>query len=165
MDRVWLRRGYWILAGVIAAGLLVWAFAPRPVEVEIVAVTRGPFRKTVDEDGKTRVRDRYVVSAPVPGRLLRVDLKAGTQVVPGTLLARLAPAAPAPLDARTELEYRERLGAAEATRLRAAAIVGRASVAHEQAKAEEARAAKLADQGFTSRQALDNAQREVELKA
>jgi len=165
MDRVWLRRSYWMLAGVVAAGLLVWAFAPRPVEVEIAAVTRGPFRKTVDEDGKTRVRDRYVVSAPVPGRLLRVDLKAGTPVAPGTLLARLAPAAPAPLDARTELEYRERLGAAEATRLRAAASVGRASVALEQAKVEEARAAKLADQGFTSRQALDNAQREVELKA
>ncbi len=165
MGKVWLRRGSWIVAGVIAAGLLVWAFAPRPVEVETANVTRGPFRKTVDEDGKTRVRDRYVVSAPVPGRLLRVELKAGAPVEPGTLLARLAPAAPAPLDARTELEYRERLGAAEATRQRAAASIERANVALEQAKAEEARAAKLADQGFTSRQTLDNAQREVELKA
>ena len=165
MDKVWLRRGSWMLAGAIAAGLLVWAFAPRPVEVETATVTRGPFGKTVDEDGKTRVRDRYVVSAPVPGRLLRVDLKAGAPVEPGILLARLAPAAPAPLDARTELEYRERLGAAEATRLRAAANIERGGVALEQAKAEEARAAKLADQGFTSRQALDNAQREVELKA
>jgi len=164
MDKVWLRRGSWMLAGVIAAGVLVWAFAPRPIEVETATVTRGPFRKTVDEDGKTRVRDRYVVSAPVPGRLLRVDLKAGAPVEPGTLVARLAPAAPAPLDARTELEYRERLGAAEATRLRAAASVERAGVALEQATAEEVRAAKLADQGFTSRQALDNAQREVELK-
>ena len=164
MDKVWLRRGSWMLAGVIAAGLLVWAFAPRPVEVEIATVTRGPFRKTVDEDGKTRVRDRYVVSAPVPGRLLRVDLKAGAAVEPGTLVARLAPAAPTPLDARTELEYRERLGAAEATQLRAS----RQHRARERrARAGEGgsdRASKLADQGFTSRQALDNAQREVELK-
>jgi len=165
MDKVWLRRGSWMLAGVIAAGVMVWAFAPRPVEVEKASVTRGPFRKTVDEDGKTRVRDRYVVSAPIPGRLLRVDLKAGATVEPGTLVARLAPAAPAPLDARTEVEYRERLGAAEATRSRANANTERASVALEQAKAEATRASKLADQGFASRQAQDNAQREVELRA
>jgi HlyD family secretion protein len=165
MDKIWLRRGSWLLAGVIAAGLLAWAFAPRPVEVEIATVTRGPFRKTVDEDGKTRVRDRYVVSAPIPGRLLRVDLKAGAAVEPGTLVARLAPSAPTPLDARTEVEYRERLGAAEATRSRATAGTERAGVALEQAKAEANRASKLADQGFASRQALDNAQREVELRA
>jgi HlyD family secretion protein len=164
MDKVWLRRGSWMLAGVIAAGLMVWAFAPRPVEVETASVTRGPFRKTVDEDGKTRVRERYVVSAPIPGRLLRVDLKAGAAVEPGTLVARLAPAAPTPLDARTEVEYRERLGVAEATRSRAIAGTERASVALEQAKAEATRASKLADQGFTSRQVLENAQREVELK-
>lgn len=164
MNKTWLRRTFWTLAAVIAAGLLFWALAPRPVEVETAIITRGPFRKTVDEDGKTRVRDRYVVSAPVPGRLLRVELKAGTSVAPGTLLARLAPAAPAPLDARTELEYRERLGAAEATRQQAAASIERASVALEQARTEEGRAAKLADQGFTSRQALDNARRTTELK-
>ena len=164
MNRVWLRRGFWIVGAAAAAGLLVWAFAPRPVEVETVTVTRGPFRKTVDEDGKTRVRDRYVVSAPVPGRLLRVELKAGAPVEPGALLARLAPAPPAPLDARTELEYRERAGSADASRLRATANLERARVALEQAKAEETRAAQLASQGFASRQALDNAQREVELK-
>ena len=164
MNRIWMRRGIWLLAGVVTAGLLVWAFAPRAVEVETATVTRGSFRKTVDEDGKSRVRDRYVVSAPIPGRLLRVDLKAGAAVEPGTLLARLAPAAPAPLDARTELEYRERLGAAEAARLRAGASIERAGVALAQAKAEETRATKLAAEGFASRQALDNAQREVELK-
>jgi HlyD family secretion protein len=164
MNRIWLRRGIWLLVGVIAASLLAWAFAPRAVEVETATVTRGPFRKTVDEDGKSRVRDRYVVSAPVPGRLLRVDLKAGAAVEPGTLLARLAPAAPSPLDARTELEYRERLGAAEAAQLRSSASVERAGVAVAQAKAEESRATTLAAQGFASRQALENAQREVELK-
>jgi len=73
MDKAWLRKGSWMLAGVAAAGLLAWAFAPRPVEVETATVTRGPFRKTVDEDGKTRVRDRYVVSAPIPGRLRAFD--------------------------------------------------------------------------------------------
>ena len=159
-------RSILVAAAVVAvAGLLYWAFRPQPVAVDTATVTRAAFRKTVDEDGKTRVRDRYVVSAPVPGRLLRVALKAGDPVLRGTLLATLAPAAPAPLDARTEQEYRERAGAAEASQLRSAATVGRARVALEQAKADLARAAKLADQGFTSKQALETAEREVELKA
>ncbi len=164
MDRRRMRWALWGLAGVAAAGLLVYAFAPRPVEVETATVTRGAFRKTVDEDGRTRVRDRYVVSAPVPGRLLRVDLKAGAPIARDALLARLVPAPPAPLDARTEQEYRERAGGAEASQLRAKANLERADVALAQAKADEARAAQLASQGFASRQALDNAQREVELR-
>jgi HlyD family secretion protein len=155
-----------IAVGIAAvAGVLYWAFQPQPVGVETATIARGPFRKTVDEDGKTRVRERYVVSAPVPGRLLRVELKAGATVERGTLLATLAPAAPAPLDARTEQEYRERANSAEALRLKASANVERARVALAQAKADVARATKLADQGFTSKQALENAQREVELKA
>src|SRR5512137_303305 len=155
-----------IVVGIAAAaGVLYWAFHPQPVGVETATVTRGAFRKTVDEDGKTRVRERYVVSAPVPGRLLRVDLKAGAHVERGTLLATLAPAAPAPLDARTEQEYRERANSAEALRAKASANVERARVALAQAKADVERATKLADQGFTSKQALENAQREVELKA
>jgi HlyD family secretion protein len=164
MNRSWLRRVSWMLAAMFVAGLLAWAFMPKPVAVETAAVTRGPFRKTVDEDGRTRVRDRYVVSAPVPGRLLRIELKPGAAVERGTLLARIVPAPPAPLDARTEQEYRERAGSADANRSRATANLERARVALEQARAEEARALALANQGFTSRQALDNAQREVELK-
>jgi HlyD family secretion protein len=164
MNGRWMRWVMWGLAGVSAAGMLAYAFAPRPVEVETATVTRGLFRKTVDEDGRTRVRDRYVVSAPVPGRLLRVDLKAGTPIARGELLARLVPAPPTPLDARTEQEYRERAGSAEASQLRAKANLERAGVALAQAKAEEARAAQLASQGFASRQMLDNAQREAELR-
>jgi len=160
-----MRWALWGLAGAVAAGLLVFAFAPRPIEVEAATVTHGPFRKTVDEDGRTRVRDRYVVAAPVPGRLLRVELKPGAPIARGALLARLVPTPPAPLDARTEIEDRERAGSADASQLRAKANGERARVALEQARAEEARAAQLASQGFTSRQALDNAQREVELKS
>jgi HlyD family secretion protein len=164
MNRIWWRRASWALAAAMVAGLLLWAFMPRPVEVEIAAVTRGAFRKTVDEDGRTRVRDRYVVAAPVPGRLLRVELKAGAAVERGMLVASIVPAPPAPLDERTEQEYRERAGAAAAGRLRATANLERARVALEQARADEERQAALAKQGFTSKQALDNAQREVELK-
>lgn len=163
--RVWLRRFGWSLVVAAGAAWLVWAFLPQPVDVEAAAVTRGAFRKTVDEDGKTRVRDRYVVSAPLAGRLLRVDLEAGAPVARGTLLATLIPSAPALLDARTEQELTERVGAAEAEHQRAKANFERARVALALARSELERATNLAAQGFTSKQSLERGQREVELKA
>ena len=63
--RTWM---YVAAAGVAAAALLAWAFAPRPTEVEVAQVTQGHFETTVDEDGKTRLRDRYAISAPLSGR-------------------------------------------------------------------------------------------------
>jgi len=164
MDRGWTRRIGWVLAAVAAAGVLVWAFRPQPVAVDTAVVARGAFRKTVDEDGKTRVRERYVVSAPLAGRLLRVELKAGVPVVRGALLATLIPSAPALLDARTERELRERVGAAEADGERAKASAEGARVELVLARSELDRATGLAKQGFISPQALERNEREVELK-
>ena len=164
MTKAWMRKAAWALAALLAAGLLVWAFLPSPVDVEVATVARGAFRKTVDEDGKTRVRERYVVSAPLAGRLLRVELKPGDRVEAGTLLATLMPSAPTLFDTRTERELAERLGAAEAEQRRAGAAVERARVALEQADANRARAARLAEQGFTSKETLERVEREVELK-
>jgi len=165
MNKAWMRKGAWALASIAVIGALLWAFAPQPVEVEVASVTRGVFRKMIDEDGKTRVRERYVVSAPLAGRLLRVELKPGATVEVGTLLATLVPSAPTLFDARTERELAERLGAAEGEKLRANAAVERAQVALDQATADLARAAKLAGQGFTSKESLERVQRGVQLKA
>lgn len=165
MGKGWMRKTVWAFAGVVAAAVLVWAFAPSPVEVEVASVTRGAFRKTIDEDGKTRVRERYVVSAPLAGRLLRVELKPGAAVEVGTLLATLVPSAPTLFDTRTEQELAERLGAAEAEKLRANAAVERARVALDQSNADLARADQLAGQGFTSKESLERFQRAAELKA
>ncbi len=165
MDAIeWWKHWPWLAAIVAAAALLAWAFAPRAVEVDVAPVVRGPFEKTVDEDGKTRVRERYVVSAPLAGRLLRVALKAGDNVERGTLVATLVPAAPSLLDARTVQELAERVGAAEAGRASATAGVERAQVALDLARSELERGRSLAGQGFTSKQALERAEREVELK-
>src|SRR5512135_3362613 len=104
----------------------VWALMPRPISVETATVTRGKFVATVDEDGKTRVRERYVVGAPLSGRLSRVRLKVGDQVGPEDVVAIIAPS-PAPfLDPRTRREAEERLGTAEATIERTRAAVDRA---------------------------------------
>ena len=154
-----------MLAALGALGALVWAFVPAPIAVETAVVTRGEFRRTIDEDGKTRVRERYVVSAPLAGQLLRIELKPGASVAAGTVLATLVPSAPTLLDARTERELAERVGAAEAEQQRAGAGVERSRVALEQAKADVERAAKLAGQGFTSKETLERAEREVELRS
>jgi HlyD family secretion protein len=112
-----MTRKLWISAGlgfVAVTAVFVWAFRPQPVPVETAAVRTGLFEQTVDEDGKTRVRERYVVSAPVAGRLARVRVKAGDAVRAGSTVAELSPGAPAMIDARTARELNERVGAAEA---------------------------------------------------
>ena len=161
----WMRIAAWTGAGLAVLAVLAWAFAPAPVAVEVAAVVRGAFKRTVDEDGKTRVRERYVVSAPLAGRLLRVELKPGATVERGTFIATLLPAAPSLLDARAMRELTERLGAAEAEKLRAGAAIERSTVALGQAKADAQRASQLAQQGFVSKESLERSQREVELKA
>ena len=103
---------YAILAGVVVAALAA-ALRPRPVRVEKAAVTRGPLTVTVDEEGRTRVRERFVVAAPVAGRLQRIGLHEGDAVEAGDVIARLAPA---PLDSRLVGQGEARLRAAEAAR-------------------------------------------------
>ncbi|HMX10514.1 MAG TPA: efflux transporter periplasmic adaptor subunit, partial [Burkholderiaceae bacterium] len=68
------------ISALALAALLAWAFAPRPLEVEVAAVTQGPFETTVDEDGQTRLRERYQVGAPLAGRLARITLREGDAV-------------------------------------------------------------------------------------
>jgi HlyD family secretion protein len=103
----------------LIVGVLVmvayWAFRPRPVPADFVTVERGALEVTVEDEGRTRVRDRFVVSAPVPGRMDRIQLEPGDPVVAGkTMLARFLPTDPALLDARTRGELEARVRAAEA---------------------------------------------------
>ena len=165
MGSAWARRGAWVVAAVVAAGVLAWAFYPRPLAVDVATVARGTFVRTIDEDGKTRVRERYVGSAPLAGRDLRIALDAGDPVEPGTLLATLVPTDPVLLDTRTEDELAERVGAAEARRLGATAAVRRAKVAADLAQSELVRLRNLGTQGFASGQAVERAEREAELRA
>ena len=134
-----------------------WALRPPPTLVEVAQVVRGPFEQTVSDDGKTRVRDRFVVSAPLAGRVERIELKAGDPVKEGQVVAVLTPSMPAFLDARTVRELEERVGAAEAQRLRAAAEVAKAEAQVDQARSDLERARTLAKGGFVSENALEQA--------
>jgi HlyD family secretion protein len=110
------------------------------------------------------VRERYVVSAPVAGRVQRVTLKAGDAVAAGAPVALLVPNAPALLDSRTARELTERVGAAEAELDRARAATERAEAALGLARSELERQRVLAEKGFASRQGLDRAERELEVR-
>lgn len=95
-------------------GAIVYGLIPAPIEVDLADVQRGAIRVTVDQDGKTRIREKYVVSAPLAGRLLRIELEPGDEVVASrTLLASIEPRDPELLDARTIAQAEARVKAAE----------------------------------------------------
>ena len=96
---------------VAAAVVAAIAFRPKPTEIEAARAVRGPLQVTIDEDGETRARDRFTLSAPVAGRVSRITLREGDQVVPETIIATISPL---PLDPRELAEIRARIDSAEA---------------------------------------------------
>jgi HlyD family secretion protein len=141
---------YGAAATVSIALLLGWAFAPRPVEVEVAVAATGRFVSTIDEDGRTRLRDRYVVSAPLAGRLSRIALRPGDAVAADAPIATLTPALAPMLDERTVREQQARVEVVEANLMRAAARIERSKVAVELARNELRRTEQLAAQGFVA---------------
>ncbi|MFN9194170.1 MAG: efflux transporter periplasmic adaptor subunit, partial [Pseudomonadota bacterium] len=101
-------------ATVALALMLWWAFAPRPLRVETARAVVGPFETTIDEDGRTRLAERFVIGAPLAARVERSALREGDAVAAGDVVAVLRPVPSPLLDERTRAEQRARLGAAEA---------------------------------------------------
>jgi HlyD family secretion protein len=148
----------WAAIACIVALALTYAFWPRPQLVDLGEVAKGPLTVTVREDGRTRVRDVYVVSAPVNGRLMRVTNHAGDDVVGGeTIVAQLQPTDPGFLDVRTRAQAEAAVKAAEAAQALAAADVERAKAELDYANSELKRIEELARRGTASRAALDRA--------
>jgi HlyD family secretion protein len=147
-----------VIAALVLAALVVWALQPQPVAVEAAPVVRGVFEQVVRDDGRTRVRDRYVVSAPLAGRVERIRLEVGDPVKQGQTVALLTPTAPAFLDARTVRELQERIGAADAQLARAKAETAKVLAQRDQARADLERQKRLAKEGFVSATALEQAE-------
>jgi HlyD family secretion protein len=158
--RLPLRRIFaWSTVLFAVAAAIAWSFWPQPVPVDIATVGRGPFRVTVEEQARTRVRDAYVVSAPVAGRLLRIGNRAGEDVVAGkSVVAQLQPSEPSFLDARTRAQAQATVNAAEAARKSAAAAVAQAQAEVDHAVAELTRSQSLAGRSLVSKSDLENAQ-------
>ena len=160
-----MNKRWWLaLATLVLAALLGWAFWPATRLVETAVVTEGRFERAIQEDGRTRLRDRYLVAAPLGGRLGRIALQQGDAVAKGQLLAQLWPNAPALLDERSRAEQQARVGAVVSNLARAQAGVGRASAALAQARANLIRSEALAQQGFVSPNQNESGRLEVRLR-
>ncbi len=143
-----------ILAGLGLLFLLFIAFAmrPQPQPVDAAVVARGSLQVSIDEEGETRVRDRYVVSSPLAARILRIELEPGDPVREGvTVVATLRPADPSLLDARAVSEAQARVRAAEAAVATAKAERDQAAAEVRYADADLARFAKLHEEKSSPR--------------
>jgi HlyD family secretion protein len=156
------RIGLILLTLLIAAGL-VYGFSPKPVVVEMIAVERGAMAVSIEEEGKTRVRERYVISAPVTGHLRRIDLKVGDPVAAGQILAWIDPARTSALDPRSRAQAEATLAAAEAAQAAAEQGIVAARAQTRLASQELDRTLALRDSGFVSVQALDQTRARVDL--
>ena len=151
----------WLVLAAVAAAF-VWAFMPKPLEVATATVERGFLRITLDEEGQTRVRDRYVVSAPVDGKVLRIEHEPGDTVRSGsTILARFQPSRPGFLNSRTRAEAQARVARSEAQVERARVELDRANAERDHAEAELARHEQLHAEGLMA----DNRLEEARLRA
>ena len=157
-----------LAVGALLLAALVWAFAPRPQEVEMARVIEGPF----EEDGRTQVRERYTVSAPLAARLQRIRLHVGDPVATGEVLAWLEPMAPMLQDERSARENQANVAAAGAGVERATARVERAAIALQENWLELQRQGRLEAQGFVAparldalRLAVSGASRELDVAA
>ncbi len=135
----------WAVLGLLAAAglVLAWWMSRSPPTVEVSRVARGVFERFVEEDGRTRVRDRYVVSSPLAATIERTRLDVGDAVAAGDVIAVLHPLPSSLLDARSRAELEQRAGAAEAALGRARTALGRSTATLEQANADLARARAL----------------------
>jgi HlyD family secretion protein len=153
-----------MVAGTLVAAGLVLGFMSRAVPVDIATVTRAPLTVSVEEEGKTRVRERYQVAAPVAGYVRRVDLKAGDAVAAGQVLAVIEPARAVALDPRTHAQAQAQASAAQAALAVAQQNERAATAAADLARQERIRAESLQQANFLSAQALDVA-RSAETRA
>src|SRR5918993_1797353 len=163
MMRSLLRHKTLIATVLVVLAIVAMAMIPEAIEVDLTTVTRGPMRVTLDEDGETRVRDRFVVSAPVAGRLQRIELEPGDPVKKGrTVVARLAPAAAPLLDPRTRGELGAAVEAARAAVGQAQAERSRAATALARARTTLARQRELMKAGAISADALEASETSVQ---
>ncbi|HEX3658001.1 MAG TPA: HlyD family efflux transporter periplasmic adaptor subunit [Pirellulales bacterium] len=140
-------RWMWVIGALLVCGAVAWVFIPRPVSVEVAPVKRGLLQISIDATGQSRVKQRTLISAPVSGRLERIELVAGDPVEAGkTLIARIEPGEPALIDARVRTQIEAKTNVAEVNLKRAGSSWEAARAAHDFAAAELRRARLLREQ-------------------
>ncbi|MCG8359771.1 MAG: HlyD family efflux transporter periplasmic adaptor subunit [Kiloniellales bacterium] len=161
----WRRLAFWGLLGLALVVALGFVLRPQPIAVDLITAARGPLVVTVNEEGETRVKDVFVLSAPIMGRSRRIDLEVGDPVAAGeTEVAWIEPIDPDFLDIRSEAQAEANVAAAEAARRLAVAEVERAEAELEFARSELERARVLVARQHVSERALDDAERDHRTK-
>lgn len=159
------KLAFWSVAGALVLAM-VYALQPRAVEVETGVVHQGPLTVYVSEEGKTRIRNRHIVAAPVAGSMQRVTLKAGDAVKAGeTVLTRIEPTLSPLLDARARSQAQARVDAATATRSRANEDIEMSRTGLKYAQANWDRIKNNTDKGTVSDTDRDTFEREAEMKS
>ncbi len=161
MKRSKIRIVLWAGTGLILAFLVIMAVIPNAIPVDTAAISQGPLLITVEDEGQTRVKEVYIVSAPITGRVLRIEKHAGDEVIGGeTVVANIEPIDPTFLDVRSRAQAEATIKAAEAASALAEADLMRADAALDYAEAELKRAEPLAARGTISAAQLDRVQLE-----
>lgn len=157
----WLRRALLLGLVLVAVVAVALSFRAQPVLVEPVSVLRGEFVETLEEPGKTRVRERFLISAPVSGELARIQKKPGDAVKANDVLAMIRPVSPAMMDARTRSELDARLQGARAAKELADASVEKARTVRAFAAKEVERVVALAERGALPERDREKAELEL----
>jgi len=156
--RRWTRRLPW-LGGALLAALIVVGLWPKPLPAEVAVVARGDLVVTVNEEGMTRVKNRYVIASPVAGQLRRIEWKAGVIVEAGkTVLAVLESGGADLLDTRSLAQAEARIRASEAAVAQAQAQRARAGASAKMQRDDFTRQQRLFASGASSRQEIDGAE-------
>ncbi len=154
-----VRRGALGLLALAVVAAIIYAFQPPVIPVDMATVTVGPLQVVVREEGKTRIRDRYVISSSLAGRLLRIELDPGDPVVSGeTVLASIEPADPSLLDARSLAQAEAKVAANEAALLRAQAELKRTDATLERAQLHFKRMRTLQESRSASSEEFEDAE-------
>ena len=155
------RTLFWSGTAVLVIALIGWSFWPRPVLVATARIERGALSVAIRDEGRTRIRDVYAIASPVSGRLLRIDWEPGDRIATGDVLARILPAEPSILDARSQGEAEAAIALAEAALSAARAEAGTARSALDLAREDHARIARLHETGIASQAQIDRAAAEL----
>ena len=153
----WRNYAGWMVLGVVTLVLLIYGFWPQPVLVEAVTAVRKPLQVSVLEQGKTRVRERYVLSAPVAGYARRIEMHVGDSVTREQVLLELEPLRSAVLDPRSRAEAQARVGAAQAALAAAQQRTQAAAAEAEYARTEYRRIGELCTANCASKDEQDRA--------
>ena len=161
----WRKHPVITAIAVVIVGLLIWGFWPQPVFVEAIQAKRAPLTITIEEEGRTRVVDRYIISAPVDGVACRQTLNVGDEVTQGQVLLGITPLESQVLDPRSRAQTKAQVAAAESALHAAEQQAEAAAAAAKLSVIEHKRLLPLVEKGVISTDAYDKAATQVQTTA